>query len=170
MDKINCSDCAGRGRRISWTKKTKQCWNCDGVGYFPTLESQFDDILKMLIIGKKKKRFRASAIPFEKRNNVLGRRAYYIWRLTRYHGGQDVTMPIGAITFLGNDPERAKLDKIADMFAKKVYGTDLAAAYRWKNALGGEVKTPDNLPPSAYSGGPVVLDNEKPFDEQFELC
>lgn len=63
-------------------------------------------------------------------------RAYYVWRMARFHGGADVTMPIVAGMRIHNDPFYKDLDLIADEVAKVVYGTDLAAAARWGKALG----------------------------------
>jgi hypothetical protein len=55
-----------------------------------------------------------------------------------------------------------------------VYGTDLAASVRWAHAMGHEVSDQyldgsQILPASAMPGGPVVLDNHKPYSEQPEL-
>jgi len=63
-----------------------------------------------------------------------------------------------AMLFSGDDPYLPVLDALADIVAKKAFGTDLAAAFRWGNALGMiDVPAPDGLPATAYAGGPEVL-------------
>jgi hypothetical protein len=63
-------------------------------------------------------------------------RAYYVWRMARYHGGVDMCMPVMAGLFTGDDPQLRDLEVYADEVAKKAFGTDLAAAYRWGKAMG----------------------------------
>jgi len=55
-----------------------------------------------------------------------------------------------------------------------VFGTDMAAAVRWAPLLGNRIpenKIPQDMPPTAFSGGPVVLGEfgEKPEWEYPEL-
>jgi len=91
-----------------------------------------------------------------------GARAYYVWRMARFHGGIDVTMPVVATMLSCGDPFRAEMDIMADAVAKRVYGTNLAGAHRWGMALEG-------LPETAYSSGPVLA-GEKPDLELAELA
>lgn len=77
-------------------------------------------------------------------------------------------MPMTADLVVRSDPFKPELDKLAELVAKKVFGTDMAGAYRWAGALGYNVTVPAGLPAAAYAGGPVA-DENKPVWEQLEL-
>ncbi len=47
----------------------------------------------------------------------LSDREYYVWRLARFHGGRDVTMPILAMLRIEGDPFKEDLDNLADEVA-----------------------------------------------------
>jgi hypothetical protein len=100
-------------------------------------------------MGRKGLRLR-SAKPDQ--GTILGRRAAYVWRWARFHGGADVTMPCTVDN--AGDPWGKDLDVIADRVARHVFGTDMAAAHRWGTALGLTSSAPAGLPASAYAGGP----------------
>ena len=119
--------------------------------------------------AKDSRRFRKSPPELWKQGNqgIANRRAYYVWRMARFHGGADVTMPMVADLFCGRDAYRPELDAYADALAKKVYGTNLAAVHRWYNALGGNANI-KGLPDSAYSGGPVHDGNKPGFEKEEE--
>lgn len=55
-------------------------------------------------------------------------RAYYVWRMARFNGGIDMTMPMSADLVVRGDPFRAKLDALADAVAKRAFGLDMSAA------------------------------------------
>ena len=95
-------------------------------------------------------------------------RAYYVWRLTRFHAGTDVTMPMTASCRNHGDPFLPVLDRMAEKLAERMTGHGSAGVARWRSALLGEA-TPNGLPMSAESGGPVVLDRNKPGFEMAEL-
>ena len=62
--------------------------------------------------------------------------AYYVWRMARFHGGVDVTMPIMASLFAPKDKVLlATLDTLADVIAKESFGTNMAAARRWRGLI-----------------------------------
>jgi hypothetical protein len=73
-------------------------------------------------------------------------------------------MPMTADSVTSGDPFKPELDAMADMVAKKVFGTNMAAAYRWGNLLFGEVDVPKDQPDSARSGGPVADENKPDFE------
>jgi len=160
-----CKKCYGEGTRFwkgctdnggqVYPDENKVCIYCNGAGHFPPL-----DIPSICEEIKGRKGLR-SARP-------KSARAYYVWRLARFNGGADVTMPVCAMFDNGGDPFIKELDLVADAVAKNVFGTDLAAAYRWGNALGHNLTVPDNMPAAAYSCGPVA-DADKPPEEQKEL-
>lgn len=101
--------------------------------------------------------------------NLSEGRIYFVWRIIRFHGGVDVTMPMNAEMAIHYDPYHDELDQFASALAKIFLGTDMAAAYRWMNALGHNIPVPNNQPETAFSCGPVVTDNNKPPMEQLEL-
>ena len=77
-------------------------------------------------------------------------------------------MPVVAGMVANYEPYIKELDALADHVAKACFGTNMAAAYRWRSALGYEEKVPAGLPATAYEGGPVVMGN-KPPEEHPEL-
>lgn len=146
-----CATCKGTGRSTLYPK----CPFCKGIGAFE--EPNVDEILKA-IRGRKGLR---SARPRD-------RRAYYVWRLARFHGGADVTMPMNVMYENDGDPWLKELDELADAVAKHVFGTTMAAAHRWGRALGYVQEDIPGLPDSAYFGGRVA-DEHKPAEEVEEL-
>jgi hypothetical protein len=180
LQEAPCKSCKGEGTKFSkgfeyqgrvYPDRNNPCTCCGGTGQFPGLD--VPGIIEMISAGKgDKKRFRAAwPSKFSPWKNAAAKRAYYVWRLARFHGGADVTMPFTASFAVDGDPHRDALDRMADAVAKKVFGTDMAAAHRWGNLLGFAPKgvTPPNLPASAHEGGPVVTSGEKPSFEQLEL-
>jgi hypothetical protein len=158
-DSIPCPKCNGTGKYLQkgftalsgtvYQDTEHTCYTCDGTGRFnrPDLNAILAAITNTRTHG-----LRASK---PKGND---RRAYYVWRLARFHGGADVRMPMCAVFDSGSDPYLPLLDALADIVARKAFGTDLAAAFRWGNALGTlDVPAPDGLPATAYAGGPEVL-------------
>ena len=99
-------------------------------------------------------------------------RAYYVWRMARFHGGADVTIPMFAMSEISGDPFVAELDSFADLVAKAAFGTNLAAAHRWGGLLGlrsAAERPMKGLPATAYELGPVLNGVEKPECELLEL-
>ena len=56
---------------------------------------------------------------------MFHRRAYYVWRMARFHGGADMTMPVMAGMNASGEPCKETLDKLADTMAREAFGTDL---------------------------------------------
>lgn len=133
-----------------------KCHSCGGFGFFAPIN------LPVLLAEIKGRNGLVSKRP-------EGRRAYYVWRMARFSGGRDVTLPMTAGYEIAGDPFVKELDQIADQVAKTVYGTDRAAAYRWAPLLTNLSSLPDAMPASAYAGGPVLMDNHKPEEELLEL-
>lgn len=166
-----CLRCHGTGMvpGILDGDKPRRCSRCpDASGLFqvPDLPAILMSLTTIRGATPGKRRFRASC-PREVRDNDP--RAYYVWRMARFHGGQDVTMPVWAGIVTVGDPFLDVLDRAAEALAKIVFGTNNAAALRWYNALGGNLPVPDDMPASAHSGGPVVLDNNKIAEEDLEM-
>jgi hypothetical protein len=141
----------------------RPCPFCGGRGHFSRPEVS---ALLTLIKGRKPGTLRSKRPDDD--------RAYYVWRMARFHGGADVTMPMTAAFGVTGDPYVPYLDVVAEKVAQRVYGSDMAGSIRWAYAMGHEVS--DSyingsaiVPPSALPGGPVVLDGNKPYCEQLEL-
>lgn len=155
-----CTSCEGSGKS---RHSSGPCPCCEGKGYFPP-----PNLAEILSDVSTKGKFRKSPPPLD-RATIRGARAYYVWRMARFHGGADVTMPVVAMTYIHGDPYREALDKIAEAVARRVFGTDMAAAYRWGQAMGYDLPHVDGLPATAYTNGPVLLDGDKPEEELPEL-
>lgn len=173
-----CTRCNGAGViHNQWAKdhghegpEGRKCNSCEGTGMFAGLD--ISKIMELITAGKgEKKRFRASwPSKFNpwRTKDVTVRRAYYVWRLARFHGGADVTMPMTASMVVTGDPCIKALDLMSDAVARKVFKTDMAAAARWGRLFGRPVNI-EGLPASAYEGGPVVPEGGKPDFELAEL-
>jgi hypothetical protein len=164
---LRCKDTPGEyvARAFSYEGRSypevrKPCHSCDGVPDVPKPDCRaIFDSLK----GK----------PLKGKNRLRSRRpddapSYYVWRMARFHGGADVTMPVGASLEIGGNPWKDELDALAGLVAIWAYGTDLAGPHRWARALGRLEADLPGLPDSAYSGGPVA-DEDKPLEEFAEL-
>lgn len=175
-DELHCTRCKGTGTRFSkgftadsgkvYPDRTNPCSYCNGRGAFPGV-----DVAAIGKLIQSRNGFRKSwpskMNPCRSSDTTV-RRAYYVWRLARFHGGADVTMPMTAMTVCEGDPHAKFLDLLADHVAKKVFKTDMAAAYRWRAALGHSDQIPEGLPSAAYPGGEVVQ-GSKPAFEMLEL-
>jgi len=113
----------------------RACISCEGRGEFPEIDVA--NILKRILVsqGKNKGKVKAAFPSPFRSESVNATRAYYVWRMARFHGGKDVTMPMTASMMSRGDPFRDELDAIVDQVAKAAFGTDLAAALRWKGLL-----------------------------------
>ncbi len=139
----DCTVCKGEGKNFRkgfefegkvYPDKWEPCVSCKGTGKFSEVNEA--KILERIMAtkGKNKGKLRASMTSnFSDKEEA---RAYYVWRLARFHGGKDVTMPMMADLGVRGDPFKSDLDKLADQVAKDSFGTDLAAAARWGRAFG----------------------------------
>lgn len=152
-------------------ERRSACHACEGRGILPApdFNAIFEAVTTARGVKAGGRKFRKSAPEAWKQSNkgLSNRRAYYVWRWARFHGGADVTMPMTAELFCGRDAWKKELDAYAEALARRVFGTDLAGAHRWSQLLvgGGRV---EGLPSSAYEGGPVQ-DGNKPDFEKPEL-
>jgi hypothetical protein len=132
----NCPRCKGAGEVEDHFKGgMRECLNCKGARTY----TGFDVTALVSAIcatkGKNKGKIRASMTStFSGDQNA--RRAYYVWRLARFHGGADVTQPMMADLALGSDPFKPELDQLADIVAKEQFGSNMRAALVWGRALG----------------------------------
>lgn len=160
MEPKVCSRCSGSGLEPSGDK----CWHCKGRGNWPAPDVRA--IVDQLFTRKRgPRRFRRSFPDgLDRFGDFEAGRAYFVWRLVRFHGGIDVTMPMTAHLVLHGDPWWRELDDLAGWIAKKVFGTEMAGAARWGQALGVIDSAPAGLPDTAYPGGPVVIGDKPEFE------
>ncbi len=141
----NCTRCEGKGTvtfkgftygETVYPDEAKTCSACQGRKTFPEVDVK--DILSRIIAkqGKNKDKLRAAYVSPLRSEGVEANRAYFVWRLARFHGGKDMTMPVVADMIIGGDPFKDKLDEIASALAKHFFGTDLAAALVWGRHFG----------------------------------
>lgn len=109
------------------------CRSCN-EGYFSPPDKA--KILSLIIAGQGKNKGKLRASMTSEMKDKEKARAYYVWRLARFHGGKDMTMPVMADLGVRGDPYKDELEKMADEVAKEYLGTDKAAALRWGRALG----------------------------------
>lgn len=160
-----CKSCKGLGEHVSpaftsegkrYPERRRRCYICGGKGTHEAPD--FTAIAKAIAgrAGKLRSKRPADA------------RAYYVWRMARFHGGADVTMPIMAGVGIHGDPFENEMGDFAAEMAKKYFGTDFAGAHRWGVAMGHIQRPVPGLPASAYACGPVA-DTDKPIEEIHEL-
>lgn len=162
MDKITCAHCKGEGKTFHaafvapsgrrYNARYDVCYKCDA----PDVKA-----IVAVIFSKRKEGALVSRRPKEDR-------PYYVWRMVRFHTGADVTLPMAASLGVSGDPYKDQLDAIAELIAQKMTGRSSSGRARWRSALRGE-EPEAGLAASAYPGGPVILDSDKPQSEQLEL-
>lgn len=118
----------------SYPATDKPCPYCD-KGFYPPVEAEALVMAICATKGKNKGRLRA-VMTSVAGYDIAANRAYYVWRLARFHGGKDMTMPMMADLGVRNDPFKPELDILADAVAKATFGTNIAAAWRWKGLVG----------------------------------
>lgn len=142
---LNCITCKGKGTIFStgftaldgtiYPDRTYKCSSCDGAGVFPPFNAETIKAAIMARQGRNKGRIRAS-MTSNFSGNIEGARAYYVWRLARFHGGIDTRMPMLASLGSRGDPCMKELDVLADEVAKEQFGSNMRAAAQWGRALG----------------------------------
>jgi len=151
---LNCTRCDGVGEVDHWRRDgTKvSCTCCGGRGIF-----ERPDLVELCraIKGRKPCTVRSKR-PEEPR-------AWFLWRMVRFHTGKDVTLPMTASIAIEGDPFKPTLDVAARMIAAKFTGQESIGSARWRHAMHGE--TPAD---SAVLDMPVT-DNDKPWCERLEL-
>ena len=144
----DCTRCKGVGtifragfthEGTTYPDKTETCSRCHGAKQMQAPD--WDLILKQITTsrGLPKGQSKLLASFPSKLNHYRDReaaRAYYVWRLARFHGGKDMTMPVTAEMVTGGDPFMEELSAMSDIVAKRFFGSDMAAAQRWGQAFG----------------------------------
>lgn len=142
MNSKQCLGCDGTGKRKEYDIQSSTyrvgnspCFSCMGS----TLWHEPDQLaIEAMIKGRKGKLAsrppkRDSTDPATYQRQC---RAAYVWRMARFHGGVDMTMPTIDPLFVRHDPYHEILDTMADAMARKYLGSDLRAARRWGTAMG----------------------------------
>jgi hypothetical protein len=163
-----CTLCKGSGV-ASWDAG-RACYACAGRAAFdaPDMGALVRLVTTTRGASAGRRRFRAACpknlCHYSTRET---RRAYFVWRLARFHGGADVTLPMTAEGACSGDPYRPELDALASAIARAHYGARASAgAARWGALLGAGAPGP-GLEASAYESGPVA-DEHKPAHEAAE--
>jgi len=140
---IICDRCGGDGTYRGFGAM-RPCFTCEGLGYFEDCyTTDCQHYIQSSIItsrgahaGKLKSR-----VPSYAPNGVdditrqRHNRAYYVWRMARFHGGVDMSMPMTASMNSCYDPLIYELDAMADAVAQKAFGSNMRAAQRWSTSL-----------------------------------
>lgn len=139
----------------------ERCHGCDGAKIFhmPVFGWLAQGVLSQR--GKNKGKLAVSRPALAGLHRVHeSARLYYVWRLTRFHAGKDVTLPIMAEHAIKGDPYRAELEACAVHIAQRLTGHRSVGAARWRGALLGTSEIDAGMPWSAEPGGPVVTEGE----------
>ena len=131
----NCTRCQGTGKYSILNEPAKACLYCQ-EGYFPEINETEIMSLIMASRGKNKGKLRSSMTSPFRQDGVIKNRAYYVWRMARFHAGIDVTMPMMASLCINGDPYRKELDDLSDKVAADSFGNNIAGAMIWGKALG----------------------------------
>lgn len=160
---LPCKRCEGLGYTLNKgfrcddgyvsPSKWNKCNGCNGEGWFHAPD--IFNIVK-LIKGRKQGSLRSKR-PDDPR-------AYYVWRLARFHGGADTCLPMVAKMTIGGDPYRDLLDELAKIIAKNYFGSENYGTARWHLAIYGSHNYSD-IP--QHLDGPVY-DSNKPLEEVLE--
>lgn len=132
---LTCPDCDGLGH--SKYEAGRQCLTCQGATKVAINGAAIMDVIHTNRGGKRLR----SSVTADMRD-VYG--AEYVWRMARFHGGKDVTMPVTCFFGIGchgiiDDGAKAVLDALdpmANAVALEEFGTTMGAAARWAPLLG----------------------------------
>lgn len=132
-----CTECKGTGITKGFTSEyppytvfpDRECVYCRGACTFEPID---ESAIRTEIFSSRGARGLKKSL----NGYDASSRGYYVWRLARFHGGADMTMPIAAEIRIKGDPYIEELNKLVDEVAKQAFGSDLRAAARWGKALG----------------------------------
>lgn len=137
MSRHRCPNCKGRGYVERFTGRRASCRICTGTG---RVEIDVDRIRQAVLSTQGPNRGKIR-VADNGMFDVYGAR--YVWRLARFHGGEDTSMPVMAYYHIGcgglrskeSDEVLAVLDPLVRELAREHFGTDLAAAAAWSGVL-----------------------------------
>lgn len=130
-----CPDCKGHGEKRDILGRWSDCRTCEGSA---RVSVDTDQIL-LAITTRKNTLYRS--LPASARDTYG---AEYVWRMARFHGGIDTSMPVMCFYSVGchgilRDEAKAVLeilDRVSEAVARTYLGTDTAAVEQWGRALG----------------------------------
>lgn len=154
METLNCTNCHGAGETEHWRKDgtMRVCSCCDGRG---TFESPDLKQLCEAIRGRKPRTVRSK--------RPEDPRAFFLWRMTRFHSGADVTLPVVATMDVDGDPFKPVLEIAAQMIAEHCTGKQSIGSARWRHAIHGE------MPADPAVLDMPIFDSDKPMIERMEV-
>ena len=128
----NCTRCNGEGTTIrkgfyegKHVKGGKYvCRSCKGARQFAP---PHEEIIREIIVSCLTRKLR-SVFPsgdYNRFTDINAARAYYVWRLARWNGGVDKSIPAFADIALQGEPFRYELNAIGEKLAREFFGTDL---------------------------------------------
>jgi hypothetical protein len=122
---------------VVYPTKTEACYRCNGAGTFPAFDDAacraiLDAILIMPKTGKNagKAHLRTTPPKGKRFENVADARAYYVWRMARFNGGIDNTLPMTAQSVISGDPFAKECDETAEQLSQALFGTKVNQAWR----------------------------------------
>ena len=153
---FTCKTCSGSGEYFFkgftslegkvYKDRVQPCSSCEGRKIFPDLtdpdKHHLDGSIHSSQGARKGLLKKSFTSPYRSKSPTWEHyiqecRAYYVWRMARFHGGADVTMPMTADMLLRGDPLKPQLDVLSDEVAKKSFGSNMIGAMRWHIALYG---------------------------------
>lgn len=121
---------------------TSRCRGCDGHRQW--LVPDYAEIVRGCLASRgvkqgewRKNTWREYHIP-DWHVRVTDKRIRYVWRLGRWHGGVDTSLPYLEMTILEGDPWLPELDAVAEIAAHAHLGTSLEGLRVWNEELFGE--------------------------------
>jgi hypothetical protein len=140
---IICPKCEGNRSCVGFGMHVVPCTACAGEGFFEDVYTTACQLYiheaiissRGVAAGKLKSRLSSGTrdrhIMVRQRHN----RAYYVWRMARFYGGVDMSMPMTASMNCHHDPLIYELDAMANALAQKAFGSNMHAAQRWTGVL-----------------------------------
>ena len=114
-----CETCNGSGEVEHWRHDgtMKPCSDCNGRGHFdaPKLVEILTAIQGRKRVYSPRHKKEILALRSKRPDDV---RAYYVWRMARFHAGIDVSIPMMAAMDVSGDPYVEILDHIALTYGK----------------------------------------------------
>ena len=134
---LTCPACKGTG--TSRLRQDRPCCTCRGE---KKVHIDTDAILAAIRSTQGPNRGRIRVARTDKMDAVFG--ATYVWRMARFHGGVDTSMPVmcaytigcGGLTDQYVEAVEKPLGELAQQVARDEYGTDIGAANVWGSILG----------------------------------
>lgn len=126
----DCTACKGQKIR-ALLGKSYPCRDCHGEGTFPEVDKEAIRVAIIASKGKNKGKPRAAFPSPLSEAPIPVKRAYYVWRMARYYGRMDVTMPMTALDLVNGDPDVKELDLRAQGIAQEFFVARIKEGKFW---------------------------------------